>query len=596
MNKHQQGLYMPKTFQHKLIIYNMFIVVCIALAVSFYSYRNYRSDMIDKAGTTSFNQITALSERLEIAYDEMVNILVNCAERQTLFTSGSYNKYSKYANPSNALLAANTLRDFCALSGYNNYIHKITVYDNDNFVLQGGTSYGSAMDPQNIMDAPWFYEYLTQETSQYSLKLVDTPFTMNVASTPKLLPMLRPLKYTTSANVEDSWVFLAISPKLYEDALDNTPGRHIYAVTRDGDLISSKDQESLAIDTVISQLLESPETSGNFQQNLDGRPCIITFQKQLYSGLLLFEVLPFSEVSFNHDVFGPTVLLVFLFCIGIGLSLSLLFSRQLAAPIKSLNHRLELISEGDFSHDDAIESNDEIGAIGRQINSMSAHISKLLDSRIQDEKEKKDLEIKMLQAQINPHFLYNTLDSIKWIATMQKNSGIVQLVTALSSLLKNMAKGFNEKVTLRQELDFLDNYVIIEKVRYIELFDLEIQVDDPALYDARIIKLTLQPIVENAIFSGIEPSGRFGLIQIHVFTENQTLYITVSDNGIGIPPEKVADILSDTSFVTKSNMSGIGLPNVDRRLKLVYGEHYGIFVESELDAYTKITISLPLEY
>lgn len=206
------------------------------------------------------------------------------------------------------------------------------------------------------------------------------------------------------------------------------------------------------------------------------------------------------------------------------------------------------------------------------------------------------MEIKMLQAQINPHFLYNTLDSIKWIATMQKNSGIVQVVTALSSLLKNMAKGFNEKVTLRQELDFLDNYIIIEKIRYIELFDVEITVDDEILYDAKIVKLTLQPIVENAIFSGIEPSGRFGQIQIHAFAKNGVLYVTVTDNGVGIAPENIQKLLTDTSRITKSNMSGIGLPNVDRRMKLVYGEDYGITIESELDQYTKITIALPLEF
>uniref|UniRef100_UPI003260BFA1 sensor histidine kinase n=1 Tax=Clostridium sp. NkU-1 TaxID=1095009 RepID=UPI003260BFA1 len=169
---------------------------------------------------------------------------------------------------------------------------------------------------------------------------------------------------------------------------------------------------------------------------------------------------------------------------------------------------MEFISQGNFDPDRSIETDDEIGSIGKQINQMSNRISDLLETRVQSEKEKRDLEIKMLQAQINPHFLYNTLDSIKWIATMQKNSGIVQVVTALSSLLKNMAKGFNEKVTLRQELDFLQNYVIIEKIRYIELFDVTTQVDQEVLYDAKIVKLTLQPLVENAIFNGIEPSGR----------------------------------------------------------------------------------------
>lgn len=131
--------------------------------------------------------------------------------------------------------------------------------------------------------------------------------------------------------------------------------------------------------------------------------------------------------------------------------------------------------------------------MGKVVNDMSERIDTLMAERLEHEKEKGDLELKMLQAQINPHFLYNTLDSIRWIAVIQKNSGIVKMVTALSGLLKNMAKGFNEKVTLQKELDFLGDYVTIEKVKYVELFDLEVRVDEPELYEALVIKLTLQP-------------------------------------------------------------------------------------------------------
>ncbi len=202
----------------------------------------------------------------------------------------------------------------------------------------------------------------------------------------------------------------------------------------------------------------------------------------------------------------------------------------------------------------------------------------------------------MLQAQINPHFLYNTLDSIKWIATMQHSTGIVRVVSALSSLLKNMAKGFNEKVTIRQELDFVDHYITIEKIRYIELFDVEIVVEAPALYDARIIKLTLQPLVENSIFSGIVPSGKPGSIQIHISSQDEVLYIRVRDNGVGISEENITRMLTDTSRVSKHYMSGIGLPNVDRRIKLVYGQAYGLTIESQVGVYTCVTISIPLEW
>lgn len=179
---------------------------------------------------------------------------------------------------------------------------------------------------------------------------------------------------------------------------------------------------------------------------------------------------------------------------------------------------------------------------------------------------------------------------------IQKNSGIVKIVTALSGLLKNMAKGFNEKVTLKKELEFLNDYVTIEKVKYVELFDLEIQVDDPGLYEAKVIKLTLQPLVENVIFNGIEPKGRHGIIKIRASRQEDMLVLTVRDNGVGIPKERLKTLLENTEKVKGNSMSGIGLPNVDRRIKLNYGESYSLMVDSTEGKFTEITVTMPLEF
>ena len=601
MNKEerQKNGKMPKTFQKKLILYNMLVIICIASAVSFYNYRSYCQDVIISETNNSANRVRTLSERLQVAYDEMVNIVLNCAERKTLFFATTLDSPNKPYNTSMTLYASDVLRDFCAISGYSRYINKIVLYHNG-LVLQAGNSFGASMDVENIMKAPWFSSLLYRENAQYTLSLEDNPFKSGKGrpTVPKLLPLLRPLQYSARNKPEESWVFLGIAPTLFSDTLKSLPPDVlVYAVTEGGDIIASTDKEQ-EFDTtpIITSLLASEEQEGNYQMKLHHEKCVITYTKQPVSGLLFFEIRPESRMQLDHGVIRRTVLIIFFFCIAIGLTLSLLISRQLGAPISRLTKRLELISKGDFEPDHSIETDDEIGMIGRQINQMSGRIANLLETRVESEKEKKDLEIKMLQAQINPHFLYNTLDSIKWIATMQKNSGIVSVVTALSSLLKNMAKGFNEKVTLRQELDFLQNYVIIEKIRYIELFDIDIIVDQEELYDARIIKLTLQPIVENAIFSGIEPSGRTGLITIRVWVKAGVLHISVTDNGIGISPENIEKLLTDTSRITRSNMSGIGLPNVDRRFKLVYGEDYGLTIESVVDQYTTITITLPLEF
>lgn len=582
-----------RTFLYRQI---QLIIICIAIAISIYTYSFYRNDAIASEASNSANRLHLVSSRLEIAWDELINIVQNCAGRKSLFLTSILSGRDSRSEKS-GIYAADVLKDFCAISGYNQYIHKITVYKKDSFLIQAGTSYGSWNDADSIMAAPWFEELLQKNMQEYTLTVKDNPFPLNAKTIPKLIPLIRPLAYSKTESPRDAWVCLTLSPKLFQDTLKLlSQDKSILILTSDCSPVSSMNTEEFSLADLEGVLSAHPELTGSLRVRLSDRDCILTWERLSVSGLILCEVLPLESIAFNPKATQATIGLVFLSCIIIGLSLSLLFTRYLTRPIVRLMEHMDVISSGDFSRNPAIESNDELGVIGRQINEMSSHVSALMENRIRDEQEKMNLEIKMLQAQINPHFLYNTLDSIKWIATMQHSAGIVRVVSALSSLLKNMAKGFNEKVTVRQELDFLDNYVTIEKIRYIELFDVDITVEDPALYDAGIIKLTLQPLVENSIFSGIEPSGKPGLIQIHIYSREQVLYISIRDNGVGISKENINRMLTDTSRVTKHYMSGIGLPNVDRRIKLVYGQEYGLAIDSEVGVYTCVTVSLPLEF
>jgi len=586
----------PVTFRKRMILYNLLVIMCIAFLISIYTYSFYKKDVIASEATNSANRLHLIASRIEIACDEIINIVQNCAGRKTLFLTSILSDRDSRSDEESSILAANVLRNLCAISGYSEYIHKITVYEKGSLFIQAGTSYGSSNDADYIMAASWFDELLNKNMQEYTLTLRDNPFPLNAKTIPRLLPLIRPLQYSGKESPCDAWVCLTLSPKLFQDTLQLlSPDKSVLIMTSDFSPVSSMNMELFAMTDIQAFLNIHPEQTGCSRVQLSGMDCIFTWERLPISGLILCEALPLKNISLNPDAIRATLGLVFISSIVIGFSLSLLFTRYLTRPIMRLIEHMEVISSGDFSKNPDIESNDELGIIGRQINEMSSHVSVLMENRIRDEQEKMNLEIKILQAQINPHFLYNTLDSIKWIATMQHNAGIVKVVSALSSLLKNMAKGFNEKVTVRQELDFLDNYITIEKIRYIELFDVEINIDDPALYDARIIKLTLQPLVENSIFSGIEPSGKPGLIKIHIFSREQVLYISICDNGVGISEENIARLLTDTSRVTKNYMSGIGLPNVDRRIKLVYGQEYGLKIESEVGVYTCVTVSLPLE-
>ncbi|MDE6925353.1 MAG: sensor histidine kinase [Acetatifactor sp.] len=587
----------PITFRKRMILYNLLVIVCIAFLISIYTYSFYKNDVIDNEAANSANRLHLVASRIEIACDEIINIVQNCAGRQSLFLTAILSGGSMRSNEESNIYAANVLRDLCAISGYSEYIHKITVYEKDSLFIQAGTSYGSLHDAECIMTAPWFDELLNKNMQEYTLTLRDNPFPLNAKTIPQILPLIRPLQHSRKESPQDAWVCLTLSPRLFQDTMELlSQDRSILILTSDFSPVSSMNMESFSQTEIQAFLNAHPEPAGCSRVQLSGTNCILVWERLSVSGLMLCEVLPLENISLNPNAIRATVGLVFISSIVVGFTLSFLFTRYLTRPMMRLIRHMDVISSGDFSKNPDIESDDELGIIGRQINDMSSHVSVLMEDRIRDEQEKMNLEIKMLQAQINPHFLYNTLDSIKWIATMQRNAGIVKVVSALSSLLKNMAKGFNEKVTVRQELDFLDNYVTIEKIRYIELFDVEISVDDPALYDARIIKLTLQPLVENSIFSGIEPSGKPGLIKIHIYSREQILYISIHDNGIGISEENISRLLTDTSRVTRNYMSGIGLPNVDRRIKLVYGPEYGIKIDSEPGVYTCVTVSLPLEF
>lgn len=414
-----------------------------------------------------------------------------------------------------------------------------------------------------------------------------------------MIPIVRALDVAGS-NSKEGWGFLGFSTKLYEEELKQANnGDTMLVTTQSGTVIAEENTEQYPkedLEKIIDSLLEKEKLTGVYRQNIQGEPCLVAYSHNAMSGILTCEIMPIRFIRNEKTLITCLAVFLFISCLVVGTGLAVIFSNRLRKPVALLSSQVKKIGNGDFSPNPSIESEDELGEIGRGINKMSARIANLLDKSVEDEREKKNLEIKMLQAQINPHFLYNTLDSIRWIAVIQKNASIIKMVTALSGLLKNLAKGFNEKVTMRAELDFLSDYITIEKMRYMEMFDVEIDVAEEELYQAKIIKLTLQPLVENAIFSGIEPGGKNGSIKIRIWQEEEKLCISVKDDGVGMTEEKIQDIMNNPQKRKGDTMSGIGLPNVDQRIKLVYGDEYGLRIKSQVGEYTEILVTLPIEY
>ena len=294
------------------------------------------------------------------------------------------------------------------------------------------------------------------------------------------------------------------------------------------------------------------------------------------------------EVNEFYTPIGIAVLMLLF-----GLLLVLILTLIINKPIAKICACIDRIAQGDFRYDPTIETADELGHIGRGINSMAQNIQKLLETAKRTEREKKDHEFRALQNQINPHFLYNALNSIKWMAVLQKANGIAEMTTSLGHMLRNALRIEQGTVSLKEELEILKDYATVQQYRYGDAFRLSFFVEDPELYRARIVKLTLQPLVENAIFHGVDVQKGTLEIRVSARRQAQDLILEIRDNGMGIEAQKLAELQRSIAGDANAGES-IGLANVQRRIQLEYGEGYGLKMESVLGAYTAVTICTPL--
>lgn len=274
---------------------------------------------------------------------------------------------------------------------------------------------------------------------------------------------------------------------------------------------------------------------------------------------------------------------------------ALLFSRFMARsitlPIQKLRDSMKKVQEGDFSVSDVVvDSKNEIGSLTKSFDVMTHRIHELMEQNVHEQEEKRKSELKALQSQINPHFLYNTLDSIIWMAEGKKNEEVVLMTASLARLLRQSISNEDEVGPIANEVEYARGYLTIQKMRYKDKLEFQIEVDSSILY-IPLIKLVLQPIIENAIYHGLKYKESKGLLIVKGFMKDGNAVLQVIDDGVGMDEETLAHIYDKHKVNYHSN--GVGVYNVQKRLKLYYGEDYGITYTSELGKGTTATITIP---
>ena len=328
-----------------------------------------------------------------------------------------------------------------------------------------------------------------------------------------------------------------------------------------------------------------------FRLNYRGEKYLVTRTDMKTTGWTLVSMVPYKSVMAETMAISGVMILAVVITLIVTLLLLNRILTGVVKPLKKLEKYMVQVNPDNMDQRMEILTDDEIGHLSMKFNQMMDRIRNLKEQVIEEQEDKRKYELQALQAQINPHFLYNTLDSIIWMAETN-DSNIVAMTEALAKLFRISLNKGNEEISLERELEHVKNYLIIQSMRYADKFTYEILVE-PGVERCRTIKLILQPIVENCIYHGIKKKRGTGKITIRAYRREQNLIIEVSDDGCGMPEEICRKILSDEIESENISGSGIGVKNVNERIQLRFGKKYGLSYSSEEGVGTTVTYVLP---
>ncbi len=329
----------------------------------------------------------------------------------------------------------------------------------------------------------------------------------------------------------------------------------------------------------------------------------VTYTTSQETGWKIIGIAPLAEIV--QDALNIRRLIF----VSVGLSILFIailyffMTNRLTRPIQILLRRMRQAAAGNLDAKVHPSGSDEIAALGSGFNTMIERIKELMERSIREQRLIQMAELRMLQAQINPHFLYNTLDSIVWMAEAGNKEQVIQVIQALSRFFRiSLSKG-RELITIQEELEHVRSYLVIQQVRYRDILDYSIDVPTE-IYSYLILKMTLQPIVENALYHGIKNKRGRGRIMISGQMQDGAIVITVTDDGAGMSRERLealtsrykraADLDLSEELFSQRETSGYGLYNVEQRIRLFYGDEYGITITSEEGVGTNVTIRIPI--
>lgn len=449
----------------------------------------------------------------------------------------------------------------------------------------------------NIITQQWFTDAVGQMENLH----FSTPHVQNLFDDPTyryywVVSLSRAVELTSNGTSTLGVLLVDMNYSSIEQILKKAnvgnSSEYVYLIDGKGEIIYHPRQKLIYTDLYQENNIEAAGyEDGSTEEIFQGEKRLVTVKTVSYTGWKIVSVVPMS--SFDMGMTGTKYFVIMLVTVSMlaVILLNQLVSASIAMPLKKLNNSVKEWETGNMNPSIYIGGSMEVEHLGCTLRSTVEQIRQLMQDIVVEQEEKRKSELDALQSQINPHFLYNTLDSIVWMIEGERYEDAVFMITQLASLFRISLSRGKTVISVEDELKHARNYMNIQKVRYKNIFEVRFDID-PEILQCCTVKLVVQPLLENAIYYGVECMDGDGEIDVNGYRREDDIYIEVRDNGLGIPEDEVEQLLKENNRVHKRG-SGVGLLNVHNRIRLRFGEEYGLEIESEPDEGTTVRIHLP---
>ena len=476
-------------------------------------------------------------------------------------------------------------------------IQSLALYGDDGMLIES-EPVATVKDNVKVADQKWYQDARSEiENIHFSTPHVQNLFDDGTFRYHRVVSLSRSVDINDGSTSGSGVLLVDMKYSVLEDMLERinetSSGIYYYLCSRDGEIIYHP--RWTEINRGLFKEKNNKAASyedGIYEMKTDGQKENVVVGSVAYTGWKLIGVVPESVQETSINKFRYYIITTILILVMMLLQVNRFISRKISRPIRELDESVKAYEAGAMP-DIYIGGSAEIRHLGYSVQKSYEQIETLMKEIIQQQTERRKSELDALQSQINPHFLYNTLESITWMIEAQRNKEAVVMISELAKLLRVSLSRGKTIISIGDELQHGRSYMNIQRVRYKERFKVEFLIDEE-IKNYCIVKLVIQPLLENAIYYGVGNMDEDddGQILVRGEKKGEDIYISIEDNGMGMPEDIRDNILTDNSKVPKHG-SGVGVINVHSRIRLMFGPEYGLEVYSELDEGTKVVIHIP---